>query len=148
MDYHIVELVDGEDHVRELRFMQGDDLYRGVASAAARVRFEYTDSTIVETAYYADGSPVSVEAGLPFRITYRLNGRELLSCHNEFTPLSLGEDPIVEDAAGPEECGYIPYYLYSRSKMDGVNPVADKFDWSTVRLPYDEAILSEGDYDL
>jgi hypothetical protein len=148
--YHIRERVDAEGRVVELRFMDGDSLYEGTVYVPAIVRYEYGNGIIVGTAYLDEDEPLGGEIGAPFRTTYRIDGNRLLGCRDEYVPNAFaeGEEPPDEELEGVIGCPYITYYLYSRAKMGGVNPVAEGFDWNTVHLPYDESILRAGDYDL
>lgn len=147
---HIRELVDAEGRVVELRFLDGDQPYEGTVYVPSIVEYEYDDGLIVGTAFLDEDEPLGGEIGSPFRTTYRIDGKRLLGCRDEYVPNAFaeGEESPDEELEGAEECPYITYYLYSRAKMAGVNPVAEGFDWSTVHLPYDEAILRAGDYDL
>lgn len=148
--YHIRERVDEEGRVAELRFMSGDSLYEGTVYVPAIVRYEYGEGTIVGTAYLGENEFLGGEIGAPFRTTYRIVGTRLLGCRDEYVPNAFpeGEEPPDEEVEGAIECPYVTYYLYSRAKMNGVNPVTEGFDWSTVRLPYDEAIVRARDYEL
>lgn len=132
--HRILERVDEEGRVVELRFMDGDEPYGTSAWYPSVSQFAYTDTTIVETATMSDGSPFGLEVGAPFRTTYRVEGEYILGCRHEYAPGAFAEGEGPPDDKG--SCPYIWSYLYSRAKWRGVDPTEPGFDRATIHVPH------------
>jgi len=129
----ILEEVDDLGRVTELRFLDGNSLYRSTVFNPAVIQFAYGDNIIRTTLFYADGSLFG-DTYAPFRAEYRTDGQRLVSCRFEFSPRDstrYGHD--VE--AGEGRCLYVPDYRYSMALRAGVDPVAPGFDPASVGVP-------------
>ena len=141
--YHIIEEIDSAGRVVEIIFMNNDKLWIPDAYNPVIVKYSYNENFITETLYTNDNEEFGASIGEPFRTQYYIEDGHILSCTREY----LTEDDVNDmvDDFVYKVCSYIPSYLYSSAKMNGINPSYEEFDWSTVRLPYGINIMECGD---
>jgi len=145
LDGVIIEKVDAQNRVIEIKFMKNGKLnYGGLCYLSPWLRFDYpNDSTITLSYLNPDGQPeANIECEVPSKMTYYLTSdkKTIKSSiaefefdpepylKNDWTKESLDKILIELKKDNGKASPCIDYYSKSQSKLNGVFPVSKDFD--------------------
>jgi hypothetical protein len=141
---YIIETVDSNGRVFELRIMLNHELYHSDCYDNAITKFEYLKDTIIQYNLDNDSTYCSgIECGSPAKTLYILKNGKIIKCmdfldYDQYLNGKITLEPEFKkqleidkekNKNGIESnCDFIDGYIFSSAKYSGFLPVSNKFD--------------------